>query len=77
LQLVATAFEQRLLLAFRRLAAVRLETGDRQVAAMRLYERAGFRPCPPFGAYALMAPQSIATSVFFEKRICPDGDFRV
>jgi putative acetyltransferase len=59
------------------LSTLRLETGDRQVAAMRLYERAGFRPCPPFGAYALMAPQSIATSVFFEKRICPDGDFRV
>jgi putative acetyltransferase len=41
----------------------------RQVAAMRFYARAGFQRCPAFGAYALMAPQSIATSVFFEKRI--------
>ena len=48
---------------------LRLETGDRQVAAMRFYARAGFRRCPAFGAYALMTPQSIATSVFFEKRI--------
>jgi putative acetyltransferase len=51
------------------LSLLRLETGDRQLAAMRFYARAGFRRCPAFGAYALMAPQSIATSVFFEKRI--------
>ena len=51
------------------LSLLRLETGERQVAAMRFYARAGFRRCPAFGAYALMAPQSIATSVFFEKRI--------
>jgi putative acetyltransferase len=51
------------------LSLLRLETGDRQVAAMRFYARAGFRRCPAFGAYALMTPQSIATSVFFEKRI--------
>ena len=51
------------------LSLLRLETGDRQVAAMRFYARAGFRRCPAFGAYALMAPQSIATSVFFEKPI--------
>jgi putative acetyltransferase len=51
------------------LSLLRLETGDRQLAAMRFYARAGFRHCPAFGAYALMAPQSIATSVFFEKRI--------
>src|SRR5882757_6983874 len=48
---------------------LRLETGERQVAAMRLYARAGFRECPAFGAYALMTPQSIATRVFFEKRV--------
>jgi putative acetyltransferase len=36
---------------------------------MQLYARAGFRRCAAFGAYALMAPQSIATSVFLEKRI--------
>ena len=51
------------------LFVLRLETGDRQVAAMRLYARAGFQECPAFGAYASMAPQSVATSVFFEKRI--------
>jgi putative acetyltransferase len=51
------------------LLVLRLETGERQVAAMRLYARAGFRECPAFGAYASMAPQSVATSVFFEKRI--------
>jgi putative acetyltransferase len=51
------------------LPVLRLETGDRQIAAMRLYVRMGFRECPAFGAYARMAPQSIARSVFFEKRI--------
>ncbi|MBN8990996.1 MAG: GNAT family N-acetyltransferase [Rhizobiales bacterium] len=51
------------------LSMLRLETGDRQIAAMRLYVRAGFRECPAFGDYALMPPQSIATSVFYEKRI--------
>jgi len=51
------------------LSLLRLETGERQPAAMRFYARAGFRRCPAFGAYALMAQQSIATSVFFEKRI--------
>jgi putative acetyltransferase len=51
------------------LALLRLETGDRQIAAMKLYARAGFRPCPVFGDYALMDSQSIATSVFLEKRI--------
>jgi putative acetyltransferase len=51
------------------LALLCLETGDRQLAAMRFYARSGFRRCPAFGDYALMAPPSIATSVFFEKRI--------
>jgi len=51
------------------LSVLRLETGDRQIAAMRLYARAGFQKCPAFGAYASMAPQAIATSVFFEKRV--------
>jgi putative acetyltransferase len=50
------------------LSLLRLETGERQVAALRFYARAGFRRCPAFGAYTEMAPQSIATSVFFEKR---------
>ena len=51
------------------LPMLRLETGDRQIAAIRLYVRMGFRECPAFGAYARMAPHSIAGSVFFEKRI--------
>jgi putative acetyltransferase len=46
---------------------LRLETGDRQLAALRFYERAGFRRCAPFGAYAAMPPHTIATSVFMEK----------
>jgi putative acetyltransferase len=48
---------------------LRLETGARQLAAMRLYERAGFRPCAAFGDYTTMTPQAIATSVFLEKRL--------
>ena len=51
------------------LSILRLETGERQLAAMRFYARTGFRRCRAFGAYRLMSPQSIATSVFFEKRI--------
>jgi len=48
---------------------LRLETGDRQVAAMRLYAGAGFVRCPPFGSYAAMPASTIATSVFMEKPI--------
>jgi putative acetyltransferase len=48
---------------------LRLETGDRQIAAMRLYTRAGFVRCPAFGTYAAMTPEAVATSVFFEKTI--------
>jgi len=51
------------------LCLLRLETGQRQQAAIKLYMQAGFRRCPAFGAYALMAPDAIATSVFFEKPI--------
>jgi putative acetyltransferase len=51
------------------LAVLRLETGSNQIAAMRLYARAGFRPCAPFGTYAAMPAQAIATSVFLEKRL--------
>ena len=51
------------------LSLLRLETGDRQKAAIRLYERAGFMRCAAFGAYAEMPPQAVATSVFFEKRL--------
>jgi GNAT superfamily N-acetyltransferase len=51
------------------LDVLRLETGDKQVAAMRLYDRAGFRPCAAFGDYALMPPYATATSVFLEKML--------
>ena len=53
------------------LDVLRLETGTRQFAAMRFYERAGFRRCAAFGDYATMPLASIVTSVFFEKRISP------
>jgi putative acetyltransferase len=52
-----------------KLALVRLETGIRQLAAIRFYERSGFRQCGAFGAYAAMPASAIATSVFFEKRL--------
>jgi putative acetyltransferase len=51
------------------LDVLRLETGDRQIAALRFYQRAGFRLRPAFGAYATMPPQAITTSVFLEKRL--------
>ncbi len=44
--------------------ALRLETGDRQLAALRLYERAGYRPIPCYGRYA-----SRAWSRCFEKQL--------
>ena len=48
---------------------LKLETGVRQIAALRFYERAGFQRCSAFGAYAAMAPQAIATSVFLQKQL--------
>lgn len=53
------------------LAVLRLETGDRQLAAMRFYERAGFRRCGAFGTYAAMPLSAIQTSVFYEKAVAP------
>jgi GNAT superfamily N-acetyltransferase len=41
---------------------VRLETGDRQPGAIRLYERSGYRHIPPFGPYVAWSD-----SVCFEK----------
>ena len=43
---------------------LRLETGIHQREAIGLYERMGFRPIPPFGAY-----QPDALSRFYEKHI--------
>jgi putative acetyltransferase len=46
-----------------------LETGVRQAAALRFYQRSGFHRCAAFGAYAAMAPQAISTSVFLQKQL--------
>jgi putative acetyltransferase len=48
---------------------VRIETGNRQMEAMRFYEREGYLKCGAFGPYAEMPPKAIATSVFYEKRL--------
>lgn len=46
---------------------LKLETGDRQQAALRFYARVGFRDCGDFEPYSSMPPENIATSVFMEK----------
>jgi putative acetyltransferase len=51
------------------LPLLRLETGDRQLAAIRFYGRSGFRRCGAFGEYATKPFHTIATSVFFEKHL--------
>jgi putative acetyltransferase len=53
----------------RKLDVLRLETGVRQIAAIRMYERAGFRECEAFGEYAQMKPEAIEASRFYEKRL--------
>jgi putative acetyltransferase len=50
---------------------LRLETGDVQHAAMRLYTRAGFTRCAAFGDYMAMPQHSIRANVFLEKRLIP------
>lgn len=49
-----------------RITTLRLETGIHQHAAMRLYERAGFRRRGPFGSY-----RDDPLSVFMEKSLRP------
>jgi putative acetyltransferase len=51
------------------LPLLRLETGTRQPAAIRVYERHGFGACTAFEPYTSLAPESIANSVFMEKRL--------
>jgi putative acetyltransferase len=46
---------------------LRLETGTLQAAAIGLYERSGFQARGPFGHYAELPPDRIATSLFYEK----------
>jgi putative acetyltransferase len=48
---------------------LRLETGVRQPAAIRLYESFGFRSCASFPPYTTMAPAAIKNSMFFEKQL--------
>ncbi len=51
------------------LAMLRLETGTHQHAALRFYERAGFRRCGAFGSYAEMPARAVEMSLFYEKRL--------
>ncbi|QQA44876.1 GNAT family N-acetyltransferase [Pelagovum pacificum] len=46
------------------LPVLKLETGDSLGAAHRLYARAGFVPCGPFGDYG-----ASASSIFMEKKL--------
>ena len=50
-------------------SVLRLETGDAQHAALRLYERCGFVQCEPFGDYAQMPRAAIETSIFMQKAL--------
>jgi len=50
-----------------RQTVLHLETGIHQVEAIGFYESSGFRRCEAFGPYALMRPEQIATSLFYEK----------
>jgi putative acetyltransferase len=50
---------------------LRLETGTRQTAAIRFYQRTGFAPCASFPPYSTMSAHAVATSLFFEKRLAP------
>jgi putative acetyltransferase len=52
-----------------RLPVLRLETGDKQTDALRLYYRYGFTDCPPFGDYASLPRHTIATSIFLQKPV--------
>lgn len=48
---------------------VLLETGDVLHAAIRVYERAGFKRCGAFGDYLALPAHTIERSVFLEKRL--------
>jgi putative acetyltransferase len=50
-------------------SVLRLETGVRQPAAVRLYESAGFRPCASFEPYTSMPPAWTKNSLFYEKNL--------
>jgi putative acetyltransferase len=71
----AEALLDRIEAAVRAAGLVRLclETGDRQLAAMRVYARSGFSRCAAFGHYAAMLREEIAASIFFEKYLSAAG----
>ena len=46
-----------------------LETGDAQLAAIKFYQRVGFKRCGVFGAYARLTGSAVERCVFFEKPI--------
>jgi len=50
-------------------SVLRLETGNRQFAAIALYQACGYHRIPPFGAYA-----ADPTSVCFEKDLLSEED---
>ena len=54
------------------LTLLRLETGTKQHAALKMYARAGFHPTTAFGDYALMPADAVATSIFMEKNLDPE-----
>jgi putative acetyltransferase len=51
------------------LNVLRLETGIRQLPALKFYERTGFTLCSIFPPYSEMESHAVATSVFMEKRL--------
>ena len=51
---------------------LRLETGVRQPAAIRLYESSGFNSCGAFEPYISMPPAATKNSLFFEKILKSD-----
>lgn len=48
---------------------LKLEVGNQQFAAIRFYQREGFKTCAPFGEYLGLSDFAIETSIFMEKAI--------
>lgn len=48
---------------------LKLEVGNRQFAAIRFYQREGFKISAPFGEYLGLSDFAIETSIFMEKMI--------
>lgn len=56
------------------LSRLRLETGIHQLAALKFYEREGFAPCAAFEPYTTKPPETLVTSLFYEKPIVLGGE---